>query len=137
MDAAHDDQMILDSGFAAELALQFEAAADAVVSGALPTHAGKRLRRWLVVGSAVAVLVVVAAVIAVVPSLRSGGGGQAPVVAQTSQSPSPKAGQHSIVSRGAPPVFNDVTTITTMGLDVAAQPWIGGRLGETQPSFAA
>ena len=40
--------------------------------------------------------------------------------------------------RGMPaPVFNNVTTITTMGLDAAAQPWISGRLGEVQPSFAA
>jgi hypothetical protein len=138
MDAAHDDQMILESGFAAELAKQFEAAADAAVSGALPTHAGKGLRRWLVVGSAVAVLVVVAAVIAVVPSLRSGGGGQAPVVAQTSKSPSPEPGHHGIVgSFGPGPLFNDVTTITTMGLDAGARPWISGRLGATQPSFAA
>ncbi len=137
MDTAHDDQMILESGLAAELARQFEAAADAVVSGALPAHAARGLRRWLVVASAVAVLVVVAAVIAVVPSLRSGGGGEAPVVAQPSSSPSPTAGQHSIASRGAPPVFNDVTTITEMGLDAGAQPWISGRMGETQPSFAA
>ena len=136
MDAAHDSQMILDSGFATELARQFEAAADAVVSGALPTHAGKGLRRWQIVGSVVAVLVVVAAVIAVVPSLRSGGG-QSPVVAQTSPSPSPKAGQRSIVSRAGPAPFVNVTTIVTMGLDSAAQPWISGRLGETQPSFAA
>ena len=137
MDAAHDDQMILESGFAAELARQFETAADAAASGALRAPAGRGQRRWLVVASAAAVLVVIAAVIAVVPSLRSGGG-QSPTIAQTSPSPSPSASQDRSMIRGMPaPVFNNVTTITTMGLDAAAQPWISGRLGEVQPSFAA
>jgi hypothetical protein len=137
MDAARDDQMILECGFAAELARQFQAAADAAVSGALPAPARSGPRRWLVAASAVAVLVVVAAVIAVVPSLRSGGG-QSPVVAQTSSSPSPSASQDRSMIRGmAAPLLNDVTIITTIGLDAGAQPWLSGRLGQVQPSFAA
>lgn len=137
MDAAHDDQMILESGFAAELARQFEMAADAAMTGALPARTGSGPRRWLVVASAAAVLVVVAALIAVMPSLRSGGG-RGPVVAQTSSPFSPTDGQDRSRIRGMPaPVFNNVTIITTMGLDAAGQPWLSGRLGEVQPSFAA
>ena len=133
---AHDDRMILESGFAAELARQFEAAADAAARGALPARAGGGPRRWLVVAGAVAALLIIAAIIAVVPSLRSVGGGQGPAVVQTSPSQSSKAGQRSMVA-GAAPIINNATTITTMGLDSGAQPWISGRLGEMQPSFAA
>jgi hypothetical protein len=138
MDAAHDDQMILESGFAAELAQQFEMAADAAVSGALSTHARSGPRRWLVVASVVATLIVVAVVITVVPSLRSGGD-QSPVVAQSSSSPSPSPNQDRSVIRGMGPplMIKDVTIITKMGLGAGAQPWLSGRLGEMQPSFAA
>ena len=136
MDAAHEDQMILESGFAAELARQFEMAAGAAASGALPARTGSGPRRWLVVASGVAVLVAIAAVIGVVTSLRSGGG-RSPVIAQTSSPFSPTDGQNRSRIGMAAPLINDVTTITSMGLDAAAQPWLSGRLGEVQPSFAA
>lgn len=100
-----------------------------------------RRDRLLLVAAVVVAIIAAAVGVAVVLSSRSGGDG-ASVVAEAS--PSASAGGASVkpgtsAMRGGmrPQVLNDVTVITQMGLDAGAQPWIGGRLGEIQPSFAA
>ncbi len=54
MDAAHDDRVILESAFAVAIAGQFEAAADAAASGALPTRRRRARRRLLLVAASLA-----------------------------------------------------------------------------------
>lgn len=131
MDTGPDNKTILESGFAAVLARQLAAAAEAAASAAPPARAGRRPRRWLLVASAVAVLVAAATVIAVVPSLRPGAGhgyriaGSSPSVSPSRQEARPA------------PIVDNVTTISQLSLDASAQPWISGRLGETQPAYAA
>lgn len=131
MNTGPDNNAILESGFAAVLARQLEAAADAAASGALPARAGRRPRRWLLVASAVGVLVAVVVAIAVVPWLRSGGG-HGHGIAGTSRSVS-----SSYQELSPPPIFSNVTTITQLSLDAGARPWISGGLGEMQPAYAA
>ncbi len=127
-----DNETILETGFAAVLARQLEG------RGGRSRERSRRRRagRWPRTpaarrGSAVAVLVAAARAIAVVPSLRSGGS-HGYGIAGTSRSVS-SSGQEARPG----PIVDNVTTITQLSLDASAQPWISGRLGETQPAYAA
>jgi len=129
------ERAILESGFAAEIARQLQAAADAAVQGAQAAGAGGRRRLWLVVACLAAVIVIVVAVVVAPWRSSTSGGGR---VAATSPSPSPVS---SSASQGGvfvvPPRIERVTTIETMGLDAGGRLWVSGRLGEQEQGFAA
>ena len=137
MDAAHDDQMILESGFAAESAPAVRdggrRGSDWSVAGALRQRAETLARRrecgrgtcggrFPHCRDAFAPL-----------RRRPEPGRRADLVALYHRQPRPQQDSR----RAEPAMFNNVTTITTIGLDAAAQPWLSGRLGDAQPSFAA
>jgi hypothetical protein len=103
MDAAHDDRMILESRFAAELARQFEEVADAAATGVLTVRPRRAKGRLLLFAAALAV-VCVAVVVGSTLSLHSGGGDK------NTFSPSNSAGRHEhapLVGEAAPMQYGD------------------------------
>jgi hypothetical protein len=81
MDAAHDDRMILESAFAAELARQFEAAADAAASR---TRRPQARRSWLFITATLAALCVAVVVGSVLSNLGGETGSRRGLLPSTS-----------------------------------------------------
>ena len=119
MDATHDDRMILESAFAAEIARQFEAAADAAASGALPARSRWARGRWLLV-TALAVTCA-AVVVGIALSTSRGGSGN-----QMAFSPSGSAHQteRGLVAGAAPNQYGD--QLSEMAAGAAGHLWAWG-----------
>lgn len=119
MNAAHDDRMILESAFAAEIARQFEAAADAAARGALPARSRRARGRWLLV---IALAVTCAAVVVgIALSTLHGGSGN-----QMAFSPSGSAHQSErapVVSKAAPLAYGDELSEMAAGADGHLWAW--------------
>jgi len=120
MDAAHDDRMIIESAFAAAIARQFEAAADATASGALPARTNRARRRLLLVVASLAAACV-AVVVGIALSTSHGGSANQAVFA-----PSNSAGRHekAPVAGAAPSQYGD--ELSEMAPGAAGHVWAWG-----------
>lgn len=120
MDTAREDRMILESRFAVEMARQFEAAADAAQSGALPDWRRRPRRRLPLVFAAALAVACVVAVVGSAFLFRSGDGDS------TSLSPTGASGrqeQAPLVGSAMPRFYGDELVEMTPGADGRIWAW--------------